>query len=52
MRKYFKHELLEPINMSEKYIDGQRFYQTPEGHLYKSVTTILGERTRQTRNHR
>ena len=41
----FNH--LEPIQIPElkaKNIDGKRFYETPEGEAYPSITTVLGQR--------
>lgn len=35
--------MLEPPDIKEVRIDGKRFYQTPEGNVYPSVTTVIGE---------
>lgn len=40
-QKTFLHNNLKPIDISEKYVDGKRFYCTPEGNIYPSVTTVL-----------
>jgi hypothetical protein len=39
---YFNHKLLEPINLTSVTGDTGRFYTTPEGNVYPSVTTVLG----------
>jgi hypothetical protein len=44
-RKIFKHNLVEYVDFEDKIIDGKRYYYAPDGNVYKSVTTILGERT-------
>lgn len=36
----FTHELVELTPLSTTTIDGKRHYQTPDGHVYPSVTTI------------
>src|SRR6185437_9695158 len=43
----FAHELYpEPPELEMSYgEDGKRYYKTPTGNLYKSVTTIIGERS-------
>ena len=40
--KTFDHQLLPEISLSESYVDGKRFYSTPEKKKYPSVTTVLG----------
>lgn len=41
--KYFdlSKPLPDPLDLPTTYVDGKRFYQTPEGNLYPSVTTVL-----------
>ncbi len=39
----FSHNLLLPQKLEKTEIDGKRFYKSPDGDLYKSVTTIIGE---------
>lgn len=41
--KYFDltQPLPEPIELPTTYVDGKRFYQTPTGKRYPSVTTVL-----------
>ena len=39
--KKFKHKLLKPIELVAKEIGGKRFYTTPEGNAYPSVTTVI-----------
>src|SRR4051812_24292932 len=42
----WKLELLPvPTGIEEEYHDGKRFYRTPGDGLYKSVTTIISEKT-------
>ena len=48
MRKIFKHNLVDYIDLGEEYIGGKRHYILPDGTKYKSVTTILSERTDKT----
>ncbi len=38
----FTHDLLEFEELSTTNKDGRRFYQTPDGNAYPSVTTVLG----------
>lgn len=38
----FNHDLLEFDELSTTNKNGRRFYQTPEGKAYPSVTTVLG----------
>lgn len=42
--KKFKHNLVQPIKLTQTNIDGKRYYLLPNGEKYKSVTTILGEK--------
>lgn len=39
--KKFIHEFFDPVTLTESYINGKRFYKTPEGNHYPSVTTVL-----------
>ncbi len=39
----FSHILLHSQGLEKVDIDGKRFYKSPDGDLYKSVTTIIGE---------
>lgn len=39
--KIFKRKVLPPVELKEVKIDGRRFYTTPEGNRYPSVTTVL-----------
>jgi genome maintenance exonuclease 1 len=47
-KKFFEHKLLPEFQLERVTIDGQRHYQTPNGKAYKSVTTILSEKTDKT----
>lgn len=47
-RKIFEHSFFPKIQLERVVIDGARHYATPEGKKYKSVTTIIGERTDKT----
>ena len=38
----FKHELVELYQLQATTTNGKRFYDTPEGDSYPSVTTITG----------
>ena len=41
IRGNFKYELFPEIKLEASYVDGKRYYTTPEGHKYRSVTTAL-----------
>lgn len=40
-RKIFKREELKHIELTTETVDGKRFYRTPGGELFPSVTTVL-----------
>lgn len=40
--KTFNLNLLKEIELTETYENGKRFYKTPSGEKYPSVTTVLG----------
>ena len=40
-RKLFERDEFPLIDLDTEYVDGKRFYKTPEGLLYPSVTTVL-----------
>lgn len=44
MRKKFKHNLVNPIDLKQQMIDGKRYYTLPSGEQFKSVTTVLSEK--------
>jgi len=48
MRKIFEHEFFTPFKLERVVIDGKRHYLTPDGNKYKSVTTILDQKTDKT----
>ena len=42
--KHFNHVVIPlPAKLTPKTVDGKRFYQTPEGNLYPSVTSTLSK---------
>ena len=41
IRGDFKHDLFQEIKLETSYVDGKRYYTTPEGSKYRSVTTAL-----------
>lgn len=41
IRGNFKYELFPEIKLEASYVDGKRYYTTPEGYKYRSVTTAL-----------
>ncbi len=45
--KYFTHKPLPKIEVPRKEIDGKRYYVTPGGDCYRSVTTILSQLTQE-----
>ena len=38
----FNHVGLDPIEMNAEMIDGKRYYLTPSGNQYPSITTVIG----------
>jgi hypothetical protein len=44
MRKKFKHNMVNPIDLKQQSINGVRYYALPSGEKFKSVTTVLSER--------
>lgn len=42
--KKFKHTLLKPIQLVANESTGKRFYTTPEGNSYPSVTTVVNHK--------
>jgi genome maintenance exonuclease 1 len=44
-RKIFRHNLVPEETLTDQIIDGKRYYFLENGESFKSVTTILGERT-------
>jgi genome maintenance exonuclease 1 len=48
LRKIFEHSFFPKIELERVVIDGARHYITPEGKKYKSVTTILSEKSDKT----
>ena len=45
--KYFNHEPVELEDLKTQTIDKKRFYETPDGKLYPSITTVLSSRNKQ-----
>lgn len=45
--KYFTHKPLPKIEVPRKEVDGKRYYVTPSGECYRSVTTILSQLTKE-----
>lgn len=39
----FKHEFFERFELPSEMVDGHRYYTTPTGTRYPSVTTVLGQ---------
>ena len=48
MRKYFKHNLVPEINITSETIDGSRYYTLENGKRYRSVTTIISQKSDKT----
>ena len=44
MRKVFKHNMVDEIELSTENIDGKRYYVLPDGQKFRSVTTVLGDK--------
>lgn len=47
-RKIFKHQFVKEYELTAEMIDDKRYYTTSSGQTFKSVTTILSERTDKT----
>lgn len=47
-RKIFKHNFVNEIDMSTEMVDGKRYYVLPDGKKFRSVTTVLSEKTDKT----
>jgi genome maintenance exonuclease 1 len=47
-RKIFEHSFFPKIELERVVIDGVRHYATPDGKRYKSVTSILSEKSDKT----
>lgn len=47
-KKIFDHQFFPTMRLERTEIGGKRHYVTPEGNKYKSVTTIIGEKTDKT----
>lgn len=47
MVKCFTHKLLEMPELTTQEIDNKRYYVTPNGNLYPSVTTLLGQTSKE-----
>lgn len=47
-RRIFEHSFFPKIQLERVNINGARHYATPDGKKYKSVTTILSEKTDKT----
>jgi len=45
--RYFEHLLLPTKELETEYVDGKRFYVTPTGEKYPSVTTVLSSLTKE-----
>lgn len=43
LRKTFKHNLVDEIEIETKNIDGIRYYVLPNGERFRSVTTVISE---------
>jgi ATP-dependent exoDNAse (exonuclease V) beta subunit len=44
--KYFTHKPFPKLEVPRKEVDGKRYYVTPSGECYRSVTTILSQLTK------
>lgn len=43
MRKMFKHNLVQEIDITTENIDGSRYYVLPSGDKFRSVTSVLSD---------
>lgn len=46
-QKRFDHKLIESIKLVSEQVDGRRYYTTPEGNKYRSITTALSNYNKQ-----
>ena len=42
----FDHVGLDPIEMNAEMIDGKRYYLTPSGNQYPSITTVISNNSK------
>tara|TARA_A200000159_G_scaffold152719_1_gene163928 strand:- start:1010 stop:1735 length:726 start_codon:yes stop_codon:yes gene_type:complete len=47
VQKHFTHRPVSVPELDTKTVDRKRFYLTPEGKMYPSITTVLGKRKMQ-----
>ena len=47
MMKKFKHQKINLPEIKAKTTDGVRLYETPDGHVYASITTVLSTRNKE-----
>jgi Holliday junction resolvase-like predicted endonuclease len=44
-RKTFRHTFVPEIELNDRIVDGKRYYFLPDGRKFKSVTTIISEKS-------
>ncbi len=44
MRKVFKHNFVQEVELTTENIDGKRYYVLPNGQKFRSVTTVLSDK--------
>lgn len=47
-RKIFKHSFVPEITLTEEYIGGKRYYVLPDGDKFRSVTTVISDKSDKT----
>lgn len=45
LRKTFKHNFVPEVDIDTTYVDGKRFYVLPNGQKYRSVTTVISDKS-------
>lgn len=45
MQKTFKHNFVAEVDIDTTYEDGKRFYVLPNGNRYRSVTTVISDKS-------
>jgi genome maintenance exonuclease 1 len=48
LRKDFRHMFVPEVQLKDQIVDDKRYYFLPDGRKFKSVTTIIGEKTDKT----
>lgn len=47
-RKIFKHRFVPEVSLTTEYINGSRYYVLPDGDKFRSVTTVISDKSDKT----